>query len=35
MVYLSVVVGNFILSQFSTSIVVPKAPEVFTGAPGF
>ena len=35
MVYLSVVIGNFILSQFSTSIIVPKAPEVFTGAPGF
>ena len=35
MVYLSVVIGNFILSQFSTSIIVPKTPEVFTGAPGF
>jgi len=35
MVYLSVVIGNFILTQFSSSMVVSKTPEVFTGAPGF
>jgi hypothetical protein len=35
MVYLSVVIGNFILSQFSNSIVEATSPEVFTDVPNF
>ncbi|RZD41274.1 MAG: hypothetical protein CXT73_05250 [Methanobacteriota archaeon] len=35
MVYLSVVIGNFILSQFSSSIIEQKSPEVFTDIPNF
>ena len=35
MVYLSVVIGNFILSQFANGIVESTTPEVFTGPAGF
>ena len=35
MVYLSVVIGNLILSQFSSGIVEQKSPEVFTDVPNF
>ena len=35
LVYLSVVLGSFIISQIGESNITPKLPEVFTNDPGF
>ena len=35
LVYLSVVLGSFIISQIGESNITSKLPEVFTNDPGF
>ena len=35
LVYLSVLLGNFIISQVGESNITSKLPEVFTNDPGF
>jgi hypothetical protein len=35
LVYLSVILGNFVISQVGESNITSKLPEVFTNDPGF
>ena len=35
LVYLSVILGNFVISQIGEKNITAKLPEVFTNEPGF